>query len=96
MAETYVWMAQVSARDGAELLQRYEDGVLPLLVEHGATIERRLRSTDGCTEIHVLSFPSREALGRYRGDARRVALHDLLERSGAQLELHHVHDVATG
>ena len=92
MAETYVWVARVQPA-GAELLRRYEDGVLPLLAEHGARLERRLRSADGCTEIHLVSFPSVEALTRYRSDPRRVRLHDLLERSGAQLELHHVHDV---
>ncbi len=92
MAETYVWVAHVEV-DGVELLQRYEDGVLPLLAEHGGRLERRLRSDDGRTEVHVMTFPSAEALTRYRGDPRRDALRDLLHRSGARVELLHVRDV---
>ena len=91
--ETYVWVAKV-APEGVALLQSYEDQILPLLAEHGARIERRLRSEDGRTEIHLLTFPSVQALTRYRSDPRRVRHHELLERSGAQLELHRVHDVA--
>ena len=95
MAETYVWVAHVEA-GGVALLQRYEDGVLPLLAEHGGVLERRLRSDDGRAEVHVMSFPSAEALTRYRSDPRRDALRDLLHRSGARVELHHVRDVPTG
>jgi hypothetical protein len=92
VAETYVWVARVPA-DGVALLQRYEDGVLPLLAEHGGVLERRLRSDDGGTEIHVMTLPSAAALTRYRSDPRRLELHDLLDRSGARIELHHVRDL---
>jgi hypothetical protein len=94
VAETYVWVAHVEP-EGVALLQRYEDRVLPLLAEHGGVLERRLRSDDGRTEIHVMTLPSAEALTRYRSDPRRDALRDLLHRSGARLELHHVRDVPT-
>ena len=43
----------------------YEDRVLPLLAEHGATLERRLRTAEGTTEVHVLRFPSPAALEAY-------------------------------
>jgi hypothetical protein len=92
VAETYVWVAHVEA-DGVALLERYEDGALPLLAEHGGVLERRLRSDDGRTEIHVVTFPSAASLTRYRSDPRRDALRDLLHRSGARVELHHVRDV---
>ena len=41
---------------GVDAFQRYEAEVLPILAEHGAELERRLRSADGCTEVHVIGF----------------------------------------
>jgi hypothetical protein len=92
VAETYVVLSRIPA-DGVELFQRYEDAVLPLLAEHGARLERRLRSHDGRTEVHVITFPTAGAIAGYRGDPRRLRHHELLERSGAQLELHRMTDV---
>ena len=43
--------------------QAYEDRVLPLLRRHGGRVDRRLRTPDGTTEVHVLSFDSE---GAYR------------------------------
>ncbi len=34
--------------------QRYEDAVLALLDRHGGRIERRLRTEDSATEVHVI------------------------------------------
>jgi hypothetical protein len=42
-----------------------------------------------------MTLPSAEALTRYRSDPRRDAVRDLLHRSGARVELHHVRDVPT-
>ena len=67
--------------------------VLPLLAECGARLERRLRSLDGCVEIHIVSFPSREALDRYRADPRRQEHLHLLHESQAVLDLLEVTDV---
>ena len=71
----------------------YEDRVLPLLAEHGATLERRLRTADGTTEIHVLRFPSPAALEAYMGDPRRDEHRPLLEASGAATEVLRMEDV---
>jgi hypothetical protein len=79
--------------EGIDAFRRFEAAVLPLLAEHGGTLERRLRSVDGATEIHVVSFASREALDSYRADPRRQERLDLLRESGATLELVEVLDV---
>lgn len=72
----------------------YEDRVLPLLPDHGATLERRLRTTDGTTEIHVVRFPSHAALDAYMNDPRRDEHRPLLETSGAAIEVLRMDDLA--
>ncbi len=78
--------------EGIADFQRYESLVLPLLPTYGGRMERRLRSADGAIEVHVLSFPSADALDRYRTDPERQAQLPLLERSGAKTELIEVDD----
>jgi hypothetical protein len=56
----------------------YERRVLPLLARHGGRLERRLRTADGRTEVHVLSFASRAGFDAYRADPHRAALQPLL------------------
>ena len=56
----------------AEAGRRYEDRVLVLLKRHGGRLERRLRSTDGLTEVHLLWFPSREAYDAFLADPARA------------------------
>ncbi|NEK86168.1 hypothetical protein GCU60_10410 [Blastococcus saxobsidens] len=58
--------------------QRYENQVLPLLDRHGGRLERRLRSPDGSTEVHVLSFPTDADYRRYLADPDRSAHRSLL------------------
>jgi hypothetical protein len=65
----------------------YEDGVLPVLAHHGATLERRLRTADGTTEVHVVNFPSQAALDAYMGDPRRNEHRALFDASGAAMEV---------
>lgn len=65
----------------------YEDAVLRLLEDHGARIERRVRTADGTTEVHLLVFPDDAALARYRADPRRTTLQSQLHASGASVEL---------
>ena len=79
--------------DGVADLQLYESRVLPLLPKYGGHLERRLRSADGCFELHVVSFPSAHDLDRYRADPERQAHLPLLERSGAKTELIEVTDI---
>jgi ketosteroid isomerase-like protein len=71
---------------GVDAFARYEDAVLALLPEHGATLERRLRTIDGTTEVHLLRFGD-GALDAYRADPRRAAHRPALEASGATVEL---------
>jgi uncharacterized protein (DUF1330 family) len=62
--------------------QRYEDAVLPLLQRHGGRLERRLRTPDGTTEVHLLSFPSESAYRTYLGDPERVVHRTSFEDDG--------------
>jgi hypothetical protein len=64
----------------AESGQQYEDEVLTLLGRHGATLERRMRSTDGTSEVHLIRVRSRADLAAYMADPDRLALR---ERYGA-------------
>jgi uncharacterized protein (DUF1330 family) len=65
--------------DGVGSFQRYEAAVLPLLSDHHGCLDRRLRSEDEQTEIHVVSFPSADHFESYRNDPRRAELTQLLE-----------------
>lgn len=78
---------------GVEDFQAYESRVLPLLAEHGAALERRLRSADGVVEVHIVRFASRDDLQRFRDDPRREAAAPLLKASGAAIELLEMQDV---
>jgi hypothetical protein len=80
--------------DGIDDFRRFESAVLPLLPEFGARLERRLRSLDEGVEIHILWFPSHDALQLYLADPRRQESLHLLHRSQAAAELFHVMDVA--
>ena len=94
MGLTFVVVARIPPA-GVEQFQRYEDAVLPLLTEHGARFERRLRSAAGDVEVHVLSFAAPESMAAYLDDPRRAAHRDLLAGSGAELELIEVDDIPT-
>ncbi|WP_406074784.1 hypothetical protein [Micromonospora sp. NBC_01638] len=60
---------------GAEAAgQRYEDTVLALLGRHGGHLERRLRGTDGQTEVHVIRFDARAGYEAFLADPDRAAL----------------------
>ncbi|WP_324274367.1 hypothetical protein [Blastococcus brunescens] len=65
--------------DGAVALQRYEDQVLLLLGRHGGLLERRLRTPEDATEVHVLSFPSEGAYRAFRTDPERSRHRPLLD-----------------
>jgi hypothetical protein len=92
MAVIYVLLARLPA-DGVRGCQRYEEHVLALLACHSGQLERRLRSSDGQTEVHPVSFPSVEHFHSYSDDVRRAELRPLLERSGAQVDLHELYAV---
>jgi uncharacterized protein (DUF1330 family) len=83
---TYVLLARVPAA-GVAQFAAYEDAVLPLLAEHGARLDLRLRAAGGQVEVHLVRFPSEAALAAYRADPRRAALADTLAASGAATDL---------
>ena len=69
--------------DGLPLIA-YEDAVLQLVPAHGGFVRERVR-TDGADgaplEIHVLEFPSEDALDAYMQDPQRLAMADSRERA---------------
>lgn len=79
--------------EGIAAFQAYEDAVLPLLEEHGGTLERRLRNAEGTVELHVVRFASRASLDQFRADPRRQAAAPLLQQSEAAIEVMELHDV---
>jgi hypothetical protein len=60
-------------RYAVEVFQRYEERVLPLLRRHDGLLQRRLRTPDGATEVHLLSFASEESWRGYLADPERLA-----------------------
>jgi hypothetical protein len=54
--------------------QRYEDAVLALLPRHGGTLERRTRSIDGASEVHLIRFAGRAGYDSFMADPERAAL----------------------
>jgi uncharacterized protein (DUF1330 family) len=95
MAVTYVVIARIP-QAGVDAYRRYEAAVLPLLADHGGRLTRRLQSTDGGVEVHVIEFATSAGLDAYRADPRRAQHADLLATSGAESELLEMHDVPTG
>lgn len=79
--------------EGIEAFRLFESRVLPLVPQYGRTLERRLRTSDGRTEVHTVSFPSHEALAAYLADPGRQNDLHLLHESGAKPELLEVTDV---
>ena len=78
---------------GIASFHAYENLVLPLLHKHGGTIERRLRTQDHMTELHILSFLSNAALDAYLADPEREKHRHLLVQSNATTELFNMEDV---
>lgn len=58
--------------------QQYEDAVLGWLGRHGGSVERRLRTADGGTEVQVLRFATRAGLEAAVRDPDRLAYRERL------------------
>jgi hypothetical protein len=56
--------------------QRYEDTVLGLLDRHGGSVERRMRSMDSATEVHIIRFRSRAGYESFMVDPDRLDYRD--------------------
>jgi hypothetical protein len=67
-----VEMAPGSAAAG----QQYEDTVLGLLDRHGGSIERRMRSMDSATEVHIIRFRSIAGYESFTADPDRLDCRD--------------------
>jgi len=93
MSLTLVQVVRIPA-EGIEAFQRFESYELPLMPKYGGVLERRLRGNDGQMEVHVISFPSREALQRYMDDPEWAQYVPLKDQSGAMSELIEMTDVA--
>jgi hypothetical protein len=72
---------------GVRAFREYEDAILPLLSEHGGTLERRLSNADGTVEVHVLSFDSRTAYDAFSRDPRRTPRRSLLAAAGIRTDV---------
>jgi uncharacterized protein (DUF1330 family) len=69
----FVAIVEAEATDAATV-NGYEDAVLRLMSRHGGTVERRLRTADGRTEVQVLSFETHEGYEGFLADPDRAAL----------------------
>ncbi len=67
------------ADDAVAPFDAYERRVLPLLARHGGRLDRRLRTGDGRTEVHLLSFADRAGYAAYLADPDRAAAGRLLD-----------------
>lgn len=92
LSQLYVMTARIP-ESGVAQFNAYESGVLPLLADHGARLERRLRTEDGQHEVHIIWFPSERAFDDYRNDPRRSELANLLAESGAVTTVMRMKDV---
>ncbi len=65
--------------DSIERFRSYEELVLPLLAKHGGRLERRVRSVDGMTEIHLIAFDGEAGYRAYVDDPVRLAARTSLD-----------------
>lgn len=80
------------AADAVEPFDAYERRVLPLLQRHGGRLDRRLRTADGRTEIHLLSFADRAGYDAYLADPDRAGAGRLLDGLDVRRRLLEVDD----
>jgi hypothetical protein len=91
MAEPLTLCVLLWAHPGAEeALTAYEDQVLALVPDHGGRVIQRARSSGAGgypLEVHLLEFPSPQALDAYVADGRRQALAGDRDRAIAKTEV---------
>ena len=83
-----VEMASGNATTG----QRYEDTVLGLLDRHGGSVERRMRSMDSATEVHIIRFRSRAGYESFMTDQDRLDYRDRIGDAAPTTRVLEVHD----
>jgi hypothetical protein len=78
---------------GEARFQAYEAAVLPLLARHGGRLERRLRTGDALTEVHIVSFESQLGFEAYVADEERQSSRGLLDGVDITQRVLHMDDV---
>jgi hypothetical protein len=73
--------------------RRYEDQVLAMLGRYGGTVERRLRSEDGASEVQILAFESRHGFEGVLADPERLSLRAALGDAAPTTQVTEVFDV---
>jgi uncharacterized protein (DUF1330 family) len=74
-------------------LRRFETEAARIMARHGGAIERVIRPVSAPAgaalphEIHVVTFPRREALAAYRADPELAALAELRQAAIARTEI---------
>jgi hypothetical protein len=87
-------VAIVEMADGAtETGQRYEDFVLDLLARHGGSLERRTRTDDATTEVHLIRFRDRAGYTSFLADPDRLAYRERIGLAAPATTVIEVHDV---
>lgn len=79
--------------DAIEAFQHHEAAVLPLLQRHDGRLERRRRTTDPRTDVHIVSFGTRSNDEAYLADAERASHRPLLDGRNVTRRLLEVDDV---
>ena len=91
MTEPLTLCVLLWAHPGAEeSLTAYEDQVLAFVPDHGGRVIQRARSSGAGgypLEVHILEFPSPQALDAYVADGRRQALAGDRDRAIAKTEV---------
>jgi uncharacterized protein (DUF1330 family) len=85
MIATMITIANFS-EDGAEALQRYVEGVLPLLEQAGAKVQRyrgveTLVGSDRFDLVAVMEFPSEAAMKRFLSSDAYTAMEPYREKA---------------
>ncbi|MBX7269283.1 GNAT family N-acetyltransferase [Micromonospora sp. Llam7] len=87
-------VALVELPDGTvDTGQRYEDTVLARLPRHAGRLERRLRTGDGRSEVHVIRFDTRAGYEAFLADPERAALRAALGDAAPETRVLEVHEV---
>ena len=92
MRVTFVLVVDIP--DGATAaFQRYEALVLPLLPRHDGRLERRMRTPDARSEVHIVSFADQAGYESYRADPERERHREVLAGIEVTQRLLEVSDV---
>jgi len=82
----------LSAAD-VSLFEQYEKGVIPLLSRYGGTMAFGVRSADGMTEMHLLSFADTSSFENFLADPDRAEWQDKWKLTGARATVTTVTDI---